>query len=158
VVSTAEAEIELISIEYGLVRLAMILGIDRSRLPADQPISFDLPQEQGNQSMFQASVRLARAKNLTACQRGGHLGGGYRLVGGTPEQVAENTEHWFRSSVADGFHRMPDVRTFVDEAVSRLRKRGLFRTRYQGHTLRAQLALERPAHSLARPEGPRPAL
>ncbi|WP_437884349.1 LLM class flavin-dependent oxidoreductase [Pseudomonas sp. LRF_L74] len=159
-----QALIELIPIEYGLARLALILGIDRARLHADRPIPLDLPQGQGNQTMFQATVRVAREENLTARELVGRLGGGggHRIVVGTPEQVADDIEHWFRNGAADGFNLMPDVlaegaRTFVDEVVPLLRKRGLFRTHYQGHTLREHLGLERPAHPLARPEGPRPA-
>ncbi len=56
-------------------------------------------------------------------------GGGHRAVIGTPGQVADTIEAWFRAEAADGFNLMPDafpsgLDTFVDEVVPLLRKRG----------------------------------
>lgn len=49
---------------------------------------------------------------------------------------------------------MPDVlphglEVFVDEVVPILRRRGLFRRDYAGHTLRDHLSLSRPANPYA---------
>ncbi len=69
---------------------------------------------------------------------------------GTPEQIADDIERWFRAGAADGFNLMPDVlpgglQDFVDEVVPILQRRGLFRTEYEGGTLREHLGLARPA-------------
>lgn len=77
-------------------------------------------------------------------------GNGYRELIGTPEQIADEMERWFRAGAADGFSLLPDVlpgglQDFVDGVVPILQKRGLFRTDYEGVTLRDHLGLPRPA-------------
>jgi hypothetical protein len=69
---------------------------------------------------------------------------------GTPEQIADDIELWFRAGAADGFNVMPDVlpsgfADFADQVVPELRRRGLFRTEYDGTTLRDHLGLGLPA-------------
>lgn len=84
-------------------------------------------------------------------------GRGDWVVAGTPEQIADNIQHWFENGAADGFNVMPlrltggfDV--FADDVVPILRKRGLFREDYTGSTLRDHYGLPRPdsqfAHSV----------
>jgi alkanesulfonate monooxygenase SsuD/methylene tetrahydromethanopterin reductase-like flavin-dependent oxidoreductase (luciferase family) len=73
-------------------------------------------------------------------------GGGHRVIVGTPEQIADDIEHWFRAGAADGFNLMPDVlpgglEDFVDGVVPLLRQRGIFRHAYEGRTLREHLGL-----------------
>jgi alkanesulfonate monooxygenase SsuD/methylene tetrahydromethanopterin reductase-like flavin-dependent oxidoreductase (luciferase family) len=76
-------------------------------------------------------------------------GGGHRVIVGTPEQIADDIEHWFKGEAADGFNLMPDalpdgLEAFVNGVVPILQRRGLFRTEYEGNTLRSHLGLERP--------------
>lgn len=66
------------------------------------------------------------------------------LVVGTPAQVADMMEDWFKSGAADGFILPPTVfpTTFEEVAmmlVPELQRRGLFRTRYAAATLRGNL-------------------
>ncbi|WP_186146884.1 NtaA/DmoA family FMN-dependent monooxygenase [Burkholderia gladioli] len=81
---------------------------------------------------------------------GGERGGGaHRELVGTPEQIADDIERWFRAGAADGFNLMPDVlpgglQDFVDGVVPILQQRGLFRGDYEGSTLREHLGLKRP--------------
>ncbi|QAY66988.1 LLM class flavin-dependent oxidoreductase [Paenibacillus protaetiae] len=75
---------------------------------------------------------------------------GDHLVG-TPEKIADTLEHWFRHRAADGFMLMapslPDgLEDFVDHVVPILQKRGLFRTEYEGTTLREHLGLPFPVN------------
>jgi len=75
-------------------------------------------------------------------------------MAGTPEQIADVIEDWFRSRAADGFNIMPPIlptglTDFVDQVVPILQQRGLFRTEYEGKTLRENLGLERPANGFA---------
>jgi FMN-dependent oxidoreductase (nitrilotriacetate monooxygenase family) len=65
---------------------------------------------------------------------------------GTPEQVADMLEHWYRSDIGNGFSIVPDVAAdgvtdFVDQVVPLLQQRGLFRTEYTGSTLREHLGV-----------------
>jgi hypothetical protein len=74
---------------------------------------------------------------------------GHFTVAGTPEQIADIIEDWFKSGAADGFNVMPPVlpsqlKTFADEVAPILQKRGLFRTEYAGRTLRDHYGLGRP--------------
>lgn len=98
----------------------------------------DLASREGGLTLRQLYLSLATAR-------------GHRTVVGTPEQVAEALEDWFVNGAADGFNIMPPVlpaalTDFVDQVVPILQKRGLFRTEYEGQTLRENLGLERPVN------------
>jgi len=74
---------------------------------------------------------------------------GHVLAIGTPAQIADVMEHWFRNGAADGFNVMPawlpgSLTDFVDMVVPELQRRGLFRTEYEGTTLRDHLGLPTP--------------
>jgi alkanesulfonate monooxygenase SsuD/methylene tetrahydromethanopterin reductase-like flavin-dependent oxidoreductase (luciferase family) len=78
-----------------------------------------------------------------------------RLIG-TPSQVADTLEHWFKEGAADGFHFLPSVlpeglETITRGLVPELQQRGLFRTSYAGKTLREHLHLSRPLSRYAAP-------
>lgn len=64
---------------------------------------------------------------------------------GTPVQVADLIEAWYEQKGADGFMliaNLPsEVEAFVDKVVPILQKRGIFRTEYEGTTLRENLEL-----------------
>jgi alkanesulfonate monooxygenase SsuD/methylene tetrahydromethanopterin reductase-like flavin-dependent oxidoreductase (luciferase family) len=88
---------------------------------------------------------------LTVRQLLGRLGGGrgHRTFAGTPEQVADALQHWWENGAADGFNVMPPVlpsglTAFVDHVVPILQRRGLFRSEYEGKTLRENYGLPRP--------------
>jgi alkanesulfonate monooxygenase SsuD/methylene tetrahydromethanopterin reductase-like flavin-dependent oxidoreductase (luciferase family) len=75
---------------------------------------------------------------------------GHFVFAGTPEQVADLIEDWYRDGAADGFNLMPPVLpwmfdVFVAEVLPILRRRGLFRSEYRGRTLRDHYGLEMPA-------------
>ncbi|MGY2489096.1 LLM class flavin-dependent oxidoreductase [Cupriavidus sp. CP313] len=145
--------VDLIPWDYSLVRLAGTLGIPVERLSLDVPLPDDLAlPANGNHTFFRATVAVAQRQNLTvrALIRELAGGGGHRVIVGTPEQVADDIEHWFRHGAADGFNLMPDalpdgLQAFVDGVVPILQRRGIFRTAYAGTTLRSHLGLERPA-------------
>jgi N-acetyl-S-(2-succino)cysteine monooxygenase len=64
--------------------------------------------------------------------------------------VAGAIDDWFAAGAADGFNVMPPalpscLELFADHVVPILRKRGLFRTDYDGRTLREHYGLARPA-------------
>lgn len=147
--------VDLIPWDYSLKRIAGVLGIDVDRLHLDRPLPEDLAvplNGNGNHTFFNATVALARRNGYTVRQLIREMGGGtgHRVVVGTPEQIADDIEQWFVAGAADGFNLMPDalpdgLSDFVDGVVPILQQRGLFRTEYEGQTLRAHLGLARPA-------------
>lgn len=64
---------------------------------------------------------------------------------GTPEQVADQIERWYRTGAADGFMLIANLpgllESFVNGVVPILRERSLFRREYEGATLRDHLGL-----------------
>lgn len=75
---------------------------------------------------------------------------GHQYVVGTPEQVADFMQNFFEGGGCDGFvvapsHIPSEFKVFVEEVVPVLQKRGVFRTDYEGTTLRNHLGLPRPA-------------
>jgi N-acetyl-S-(2-succino)cysteine monooxygenase len=73
---------------------------------------------------------------------------------GTPEQLADHMQRWIDGEACDGFNIMPpyfpeQLRVFVDEVVPILQRRGVFRTEYEGLTLREHLGVPRPARGPA---------
>jgi N-acetyl-S-(2-succino)cysteine monooxygenase len=151
-----EAELNaLISPEYGQEQLSRMLEHDLTGYPLDGPLP-TLPGEHainGHKSRFTLVTELARRENLTIRQLIERLAGGrgHRVFAGTPEQVADQIELWFTSGAADGFNIMPPalpggLEDFVEQVVPELRRRGLFRTEYTGHTLREHYGLNRPAN------------
>jgi FMN-dependent oxidoreductase (nitrilotriacetate monooxygenase family) len=151
-----EAELnDLISPEYGQDQLSRMLEHDITSYPLDGPLP-TLPGEDsinGGKSRFTLVTDLARRENLTIRQLIQRLAGGrgHRVFAGTPEQIADEIELWFRSGAADGFNVMPPslpggLDDFVDHVVPELRRRGLFRSEYTGRTLREHYGLTRPAN------------
>lgn len=139
---------------YSLNRLAGTLGIDVDRLKLDERLPDDLALPgggNGNHTFFQATIAHARRHGQTVRELIRSLAGGtgHRVIVGTPEQIADDITHWFNGGAADGFNLMPDVlpgglSDFVDGVVPILQKRGIFRTAYEGATLREHLGLARP--------------
>jgi FMN-dependent oxidoreductase (nitrilotriacetate monooxygenase family) len=146
---------ELIVPAYGLRQLADTLEVPIEILALDE----ELPKEvvgtegvEGAQSRAALFIALARRERLTVRQLLGRLGGGrgHWTFVGTPEQVADALETWFREGAADGFNVMGPVlpsslADFVEQVVPILRRRGLFRSDYEGTTLRDHYGLARPA-------------
>ncbi|WP_341319147.1 LLM class flavin-dependent oxidoreductase [Paraburkholderia sp. IMGN_8] len=146
--------VDLIPWTYSLNRLAGTLGIGVERLHLDEPLPQDLALPgggSGNHTFFHAMLAQARRHGYTVREliRSMAGGTGHRVIVGTPEQIADDIEHWFREGAADGFNLMPDVlpgglQDFVDGVVPILRQRGIFRSEYEGRTLREHLGLTRP--------------
>ncbi|WP_068270881.1 LLM class flavin-dependent oxidoreductase [Aldersonia kunmingensis] len=148
---------------HSLQLLGWLLGgIELTEDDLDRPVPFDrLPREEevgGQRARFALLVRLAQREQLTVRQLARQIasGHGHRVVAGTPAQVADDIEQWFRTGAADGFNIMPPVfpdglDTFADHVVPLLQQRGIFRRDYAGETLREHLGLARPEHVLRGP-------
>ena len=74
---------------------------------------------------------------------------GHWTLIGTAEYVVDQLQTWFENEAADGFNVLPPstpagLDDFVEFIVPELQRRGLFRTEYEGTTLRENLGLKRP--------------
>ena len=130
-------------------------GHDFSHLPLDRTLTAeDFPDPgkvEAARSRTEVIVGLVRREKTTLRQLLAYLAGarGHFTTAGTPEQIADLIEDWFRDGAADGFNVMPPVLpamldVFVAEVIPLLQKRGLFRTVYEGETLREHFGLDRP--------------
>jgi alkanesulfonate monooxygenase SsuD/methylene tetrahydromethanopterin reductase-like flavin-dependent oxidoreductase (luciferase family) len=74
---------------------------------------------------------------------------GHRVICGTPAQIADALALWFEGGACDGFNIMPltfpaGLDDIVEGVIPELQRRGLFRTEYEGRTLRENLELPMP--------------
>ena len=103
----------------------------------------------GNQEMRSVSdQQVERAKREKPTIRQAYLRAG--LTGsariGTPQDIADEMQAWFEADACDGFNITPATlpgggEDFVAMVVPELQRRGLFRTEYEGRTLRENLGL-----------------
>lgn len=148
---------DLVDPVVGLGLLTGQLGdVDISGYPLDGPLP-ELPPTEGSTSKQQLIYEQARREGLTIRELylSVAAGRGHRFLLGTPESIADELEDWFVNEAADGFNIMPDylpdgLDAIVDLLVPELQRRGLFRTEYEGTSLRANLGLPRPAFASAR--------
>ena len=125
-------------------------GLDLQKFPLDGPLP-ELPLSNGAQGRQQLLIDMARRENLTLLQAGRRFAEGqaHQIVCGSAETVADVMEAWFAAGACDGFCLMPPyfprgVRNVDDLLIPELRRRGLFRTEYEGKTLRENLGLPHP--------------
>src|SRR3954468_18086880 len=147
---------ELCDPEVGRKRLSgRFGGYNFSHLPLDRPLTpDDLPDPESVQaarSRTEVILGLVRREQPTLRQLMGTRAGsrGHFTSAGTPEQVADLIEDWFTDGAADGFNIMPpllptQLEVFSAEVIPILQRRGLFRTEYEGTTLREHYGLPLP--------------
>jgi FMN-dependent oxidoreductase (nitrilotriacetate monooxygenase family) len=128
------------------------LGTDMSAYPLDGPVPA-LPETEHLKSRAALLLEMARREKLSLRELFHRVAAarGHLLLIGSPLQIADTLEIWFRSGAADGFNVMPpffprQFDDFVDLVVPILQERGLFRVDYTGMTLRDHLGLARPAN------------
>jgi N-acetyl-S-(2-succino)cysteine monooxygenase len=126
------------------------LGHDISKYDLDGPLP-ELPSSEQIQSRARLLTDAARRDNLTLRQLAQMVatGRGHFVMCGTSEQIAARMEEWFVAGGADGFNVMPPyfpggLDDFAAGVIPILQKRGLFRTEYEGTTLRDHFGLSRP--------------
>jgi alkanesulfonate monooxygenase len=141
---------------HPLVGLAHIYGPmgDLSDYPIDGPVAE--PKDPEMRSRARLMLDKARRENLTIRQLylAMSSGRGHRMVIGTPAQIADTMEAWVEARAADGFNIIPShlpagIEEFVEHVVPELQRRGLFRTEYEGVTLRENLGLKVPDNRYA---------
>ena len=141
-----QSRVDFSNLEFG--------GFDLSAYPLDGPLP-DLPYQvpENGRGRFQQQLDLARRENLTIRQLvlRFRVNRGHVQAIGSVKTVADLIEQWFVEKGADGFNVVPPSLPggfvdFVNLVVPELQRRGLFRTEYEGKTLRDHLGLHRPAN------------
>jgi alkanesulfonate monooxygenase len=141
----------LVNYANAIASLSIALGHDASGFDPDGPLP-EIPESNASKSGRERVIELARRENLTVRELAQRLGGygGLAFVG-TPQSIADGMHEWLLTEGCDGFNVMfpylPEgLDDFVARVVPELQRRGIFRRRYEGATLRENLGLPRPAN------------
>ncbi len=139
----------MVHYDSAIASLSVQLGTDASGFDPDGQLP-DIPETNASKSGRQRLVDVAVRDKLTVRQLAQRVGGygGLAFVG-TPVAIADQMEEWLTNYGCDGFNIMfpflpAGLDDFVDKVVPELQKRGIFRTQYEGRTLRENLGLPRP--------------
>lgn len=145
--------LSLVHPEVGFSLLEELMGVSLREYDVDGWLPDDLPPTNQQKALRERLVDTARREKLTIRQLymrqiGSH--GVYSMVG-SPTNIADEMEQWFREDGADGFNIMASdypggFADFVHQVVPELQRRGLVRTEYRGTTLREHMGLPRPGH------------
>jgi alkanesulfonate monooxygenase len=129
----------------------MMGGLDLSKYDMDKELPDPLPENKGSKGHYESILAMARREKLTIRQLGERVAGarGKNTTHGSPKKVADYMESWFKAGACDGFCIMPPYipglhDDFCNLVIPELQKRGLFRTEYEGKTLRDNLGLAYP--------------
>ena len=143
-----EAFFELVDPMAGLSRLAYHVNVDLTKYDLDGPLpSLEVVGVEGH---YREVVEFAEREKLSVREIGRWYGA--RTEGnmiGSASDIADTMEQWMEAGAADGFmiqasHVPAAFEDFAAEVVPELQRRGLFRTAYEGATLRENLGLKRP--------------
>jgi FMN-dependent oxidoreductase (nitrilotriacetate monooxygenase family) len=146
----------LVDAKRSLKRLSNYFTVDLSEYDLDDPVPVEKSKpygfsQNGITSRHEAVVDAAIRDKMTIRQflSRSYAGHGHVSYTGSVLQVADFIEKWVTENGADGFNILPplfpsSLETFVDKVVPELQNRGLFRTEYEGTTLRDRLGLTRP--------------
>jgi FMN-dependent oxidoreductase (nitrilotriacetate monooxygenase family) len=143
---------ELVHPMASLTLLSELMNYDFAGLELDAPITDELIESvSGIRGLVQNIRKHIGGETVTLADLAGHratLLQGPRFVGTGPE-VADQMEEWFSSDACDGFviaatHCPGAYEDVVRLVVPELQRRGVFRDRYTGQTLREHLGLPRP--------------
>jgi len=141
---------------YGLAQLQNLTGTSLQHLDLDEKVPAEIFGDAGNvldnsRSRLQVVANIVDREQPTLRQLLHRLAGGrgHNVVAGSPTQVADIIVDWFENGAADGFNVMPPLYpqlldAFTEKVVPILQDRGVFRTEYEGTTLREHYGLDRP--------------
>ena len=147
----------LILEEDGIALIKGLTGgtLDLTGADLDGPLPEVAPTE-GMKSRQELIRRIADENGFTIRQLYQHVASarGHFTIIGTPEQIVDTLEAWHANEGADGFNILPPwlptgLTDFVDLVIPELQRRGLFRTEYEGRTLRENLGLPFPQNRWA---------
>ncbi len=152
-----ETMLESASEEAALASVQRLAGdLDLRRFPLDGPLP-ELPPSNAAKARQQMMIDLARRENLSirALGRRFTFSLGHLVYVGTAAGLADLMQTWFEGRAADGFTMLSPyypapLAEFVAGVVPLLQQRGLFRTAYEGATLRENLGIPfRPSRHAA---------
>ncbi len=151
---------DLIHPQVGVQLLSKYIAFDLTGYDVDGPVP--VVEQKGQPTRSALLSETARAEGLTIRQLYQRIAGGrgHFQVVGSPADVVDLMEEWFTTGAADGFNVIPpffpnSLDEFNALVVPELQRRGLYRTAYEGTTLRENLGLPRPASRYARGGGTR---
>ena len=135
---------ERIPLEASLAQMSMHFDLDLSRVDIDRPVQdLDVP---GTRGLFEMYQRYDKRISLRDIAKTYLAGSDSNPFVGTPAQVADAMQHFLSAGGGNGFQITPPyyapdyyddlVRLLVPE----LQRRGVYRERYTGQTLREHLA------------------
>jgi FMN-dependent oxidoreductase (nitrilotriacetate monooxygenase family) len=133
-----------VDVESTLALLSGFLDMDLSELDPDQKVEHIETQAiQGTMNAF-TQADPDREWTVREVAEFSGLGTTSPIVVGTPDQIVDELVYWHEEVGVDGFNVKEAVRTgslddFVDQVVPELQDRDLFRTEYEGDTLRERL-------------------
>jgi len=144
--------LELLHPKVGLNQLNDLIG-DFSGYDLDGPV----PRlDEAPRVRSELLYDLAARENLTIRQLYQRISfsRGHNAVIGTPEQVVDLMQEWIAGKGADGFNILPPylpgaIEDFVEMVVPEMQRRGVYRTCYEGTTLRENLGLAIPPSPFA---------
>jgi len=135
----------LVDTQLGLALISGHIGLDLSKYDPDQPLA-DVALEVGSRGSFDVILQGTEAEGLTLGEAARRFGTSELCpqVVGTPEMVADYLTDLFENEACDGFILTPTTfpgmfEQFCRTVVPLLQKRGVFRERYTGTTLREHL-------------------
>lgn len=144
---------DLIDPVTGLQLLSKRLDYDLRGQDVDGPLP-EIPRNNVTSSRVDLILDLAKRENLTIkdlYRRIAGARGHYTFVGAATD-AADMMEEWVTEKGCDGFNVMPSVfptglSDIIELVIPELQRRGLYRTAYEGNTLRENLGVTRPAWS-----------
>jgi FMN-dependent oxidoreductase (nitrilotriacetate monooxygenase family) len=141
----------LIVPSLGVPYLSKLVDMNLAGYPLDGPLPDLSGETLGVTSYRKTIAEMATRDNLTIRQTYERIlpSMGHVTFKGSAKDIADEMEDWYTSKAADGFNiNMPVLPrcldTFVSLVIPELQRRGLFRTAYQGNTLRERMGLPTP--------------
>ena len=146
---------DLVPLAVGVDYLSKMTGLNMKAFPVDGPMPNWPEGHHGPTGIAGAIVQVAQEEGLTVQQTYmrilPQMAG--NMFTGDPVQVADVMEAWYSGKACDGFMiAAPVVPTgmerFTHLVVPELQRRGLFRSEYEGRTLRENIGLKRPVRRI----------
>jgi alkanesulfonate monooxygenase len=155
----AGAKLDDISALFPIEVAVKNLQIGLEGYDPDMPFPRDLPPAAFSLGHQVAITNFAIRNNLTIRQTALRLAAAnkHRAIAGTASTIADNFQEWMEADACDGIvlmspYLIDGLSDFVRHVVPELQRRGIYRTAYEGATLRENLGLKRPEnrHVLAK--------
>lgn len=141
---------DLIPEEIGVALLSKMLSFDLSTYPVDGPLPRIEGEVEGITAFRNMILESAERDRLSIRQTYQKVlpARGHFVIKGDAAYVADQMQDWYESKACDGFNIVAPylpggLESFVDLVIPELQARGLFRTEYEGTTLRESLELPR---------------